>query len=283
MARRTARADPLSGVIAPSVKLIKAGREFKACCPFHNEKTPSFTVNDEKGFYHCFGCGAHGDAIRFLTDAARPAVHGCGQGAGGQGRDGRPRRRPARRASRPERSAGLHDVMAAAQRWFAEQLAGRRGRRGARLSRRSAGSTRRPMRTFGFGFAPDGAQQAEGRAAAASARTSWSRPGMLIRPEEASKDSYDRFRGRLMFPIRDAARPGDRASAGASSATASPNISIRPTRRCSTRAAPSTTSTAPARPVAQGQAADRRRRLYGRHRARPRRDRRGRSRRTAPR
>ena len=48
----------LSGVIGPSVKLIKAGREFKACCPFHNEKTPSFTINDEKGFYHCFGCGA---------------------------------------------------------------------------------------------------------------------------------------------------------------------------------------------------------------------------------
>ena len=58
----------LSAIIAPSVKLIKAGREYKACCPFHQEKTPSFTVNDEKGFYHCFGCGAHGDAIRFLTD-----------------------------------------------------------------------------------------------------------------------------------------------------------------------------------------------------------------------
>lgn len=59
----------LSGVISPSVKLVRSGREWKACCPFHKEKTPSFTVNDEKGFYHCFGCGAHGDAIRFLTDA----------------------------------------------------------------------------------------------------------------------------------------------------------------------------------------------------------------------
>src|SRR6478672_8745025 len=59
----------LSAVIAPSVKLIRAGREWKACCPFHNEKTPSFTINDDKHFYHCFGCGAHGDAIRFLTDA----------------------------------------------------------------------------------------------------------------------------------------------------------------------------------------------------------------------
>ena len=58
----------LSAVITPSVKLLRAGREWKACCPFHNEKPPSFTVNDDKGFYHCFGCGAHGDAIRFLTD-----------------------------------------------------------------------------------------------------------------------------------------------------------------------------------------------------------------------
>src|SRR5260370_35601182 len=58
----------LSALIGRSVKLQRAGREWKACCPFHNEKTPSFTVNDDKGFYHCFGCGAHGDAIRFLTD-----------------------------------------------------------------------------------------------------------------------------------------------------------------------------------------------------------------------
>ena len=58
----------LSSVIMRTTKLQKAGREWKACCPFHNEKTPSFTVSDEKGFYHCFGCGAHGDAIRWMTD-----------------------------------------------------------------------------------------------------------------------------------------------------------------------------------------------------------------------
>lgn len=64
-------ANLLSNVISPSVKLARAGREWKACCPFHNEKTPSFVVNDEKGFYHCFGCGAHGDAIAFLTEARK--------------------------------------------------------------------------------------------------------------------------------------------------------------------------------------------------------------------
>src|SRR5512138_3935549 len=57
-----------SEVVGKRVKLVKKGREHSGLCPFHNEKTPSFTVNDDKGFYHCFGCGAHGDAIRFLTD-----------------------------------------------------------------------------------------------------------------------------------------------------------------------------------------------------------------------
>lgn len=58
----------LSTLIGRTVKLTRAGREWKACCPFHNEKTPSFTINDEKGFWHCFGCSAHGDAIRWMTD-----------------------------------------------------------------------------------------------------------------------------------------------------------------------------------------------------------------------
>src|SRR5690606_17563057 len=58
----------LSDIIGKRMKLTRAGREFKGCCPFHNEKTPSFYVNDQKGFYHCFGCGAHGDAVRFYMD-----------------------------------------------------------------------------------------------------------------------------------------------------------------------------------------------------------------------
>src|SRR5580704_17714982 len=56
---------PLSEVAAKSLRLTRAGREFKACCPFHNEKSPSFYINDDKQFFHCFGCGAHGDVIGF--------------------------------------------------------------------------------------------------------------------------------------------------------------------------------------------------------------------------
>ena len=64
------RAD-VSEVIGKRVEIKKAGKEYKACCPFHNEKTPSFTVSPEKGFYHCFGCGAHGTALGFLMDYER--------------------------------------------------------------------------------------------------------------------------------------------------------------------------------------------------------------------
>jgi DNA primase len=74
---------PISSVIAPHVRLVRAGREWKACCPFHEDRTPSFTVNDDKGFYHCFGCGAHGDLFDFiqaiervgLRQAAERVVH----------------------------------------------------------------------------------------------------------------------------------------------------------------------------------------------------------------
>jgi DNA primase len=63
--------NKLSSVINCDIKLLKSGREYKACCPFHGEKTPSFYVNDEKSFYHCFGCGAHGDVIKWMADYRR--------------------------------------------------------------------------------------------------------------------------------------------------------------------------------------------------------------------
>lgn len=59
----------IADVVGNKVKLTKRGREYTGLCPFHNEKTPSFTVNESKGFYHCFGCGAHGDIIKFEMDA----------------------------------------------------------------------------------------------------------------------------------------------------------------------------------------------------------------------
>ncbi len=116
----------LSALIGRSIKVTKAGREYKACCPFHNEKTPSFTINDEKGFYHCFGCSAHGDAIRWMTDqrglSFMDAVKELADSAGMEVPAADPRA-----AKQAENRAGLHDVMAAAQDWFVQTFQGIEG------------------------------------------------------------------------------------------------------------------------------------------------------------
>jgi DNA primase len=190
----------LSAVIAPSVKLIRAGREFKACCPFHNEKTPSFTVNDDKGFYHCFGCGAHGDAIRFLTDhRGMPFMDAVKELASKAGMDV-PALDP-RAREQAERSATLTDIMDHVAKWYSEQLNGVNGA-GAReyLSRRGIDG---PIAArFGLGLAPDN-RTALKRALGHLGEEKLVDTGMLIQPEDGEKESYDRFRGRLMIPIRD--------------------------------------------------------------------------------
>ena len=191
----------LSSLIQRSTKLQRAGREFKACCPFHKEKTPSFTVNDEKGFYHCFGCGAHGDAIRWLTDnqglAFMDAVKELADAAGMQVPAPDPRAQ-----ERAERAVGLYEVMEAASAWFVEQLEGVEGGAArAYLAERGIGEATR--RKFGFGLAPD----SRGRLKAALQLFGGDKlveTGLLIQPEEEDREPYDRFRGRLMFPIRDA-------------------------------------------------------------------------------
>src|SRR3954471_2217649 len=189
----------LSTLIGRSVKLQKAGREFKACCPFHNEKTPSFTVNDEKGFYHCFGCGAHGDAIRFLTDARGLAFMDAVKELADQAGMEVPAPDP-RAQARAERASGLYEVMEAAAAWFVEQLEGVEGG-AARAYLKERRITEATRRKFGFGLAPD----SRGKLKAALKRFGNEKlveAGLLIAPDEG-KEPYDRFRGRLMFPIRD--------------------------------------------------------------------------------
>jgi DNA primase len=188
----------LSALIGRSIKVTKAGREYKACCPFHNEKTPSFTINDEKGFYHCFGCSAHGDAIRWMTDqsglAFMDAVKELAATAGMEVPAADPQA-----AKQAEARAGLHDVMAAAQDWFVAQYAGLDGAK-ARDYLSKRGLSANTIKDFGFGFAPDS------RGKLREALKSFGDPmlieaGLLILVDD--KEPYDRFRGRLMIPIRD--------------------------------------------------------------------------------
>jgi DNA primase len=188
----------LSAVISPTVKLIRAGREWKACCPFHNEKTPSFTVNDDKGFYHCFGCGAHGDAIRYLTDQrGMPFMDAVKELAAKAGMDV-PAPDP-KAKERADRAASLTDVMGEVAKWYAEQLQGLSGT-DARDYLKQRGIDAATSQRFGLGFAPD-SRSALKRALEKLGEDKLVETGMLIKPEEG--DSYDRFRGRLMFPIRD--------------------------------------------------------------------------------
>lgn len=189
----------LSALIGKSLKLTKAGREFKGCCPFHNEKTPSFYVNDDKGFYHCFGCSAHGDAIRWMTDQqGLPFMDAVKELAASAGME-LPAPDP-RAAERQSRDNTLYDVMTAAAEWFADQLYADAGA-AARDYLRKRGITPPLAKAFGLGLAPD----SRGALKAALARFGESKlieSGLLILVE--GKEPYDRFRGRLMIPIKDA-------------------------------------------------------------------------------
>ncbi|MDB5723376.1 MAG: primase [Novosphingobium sp.] len=189
----------LSGVISRTTPLTKAGREFKACCPFHNEKSPSFTVNDEKGFYHCFGCGAHGDAIRWMTDQRglgfMDAVKELAAEAGMEVPAPDPRA-----AQAAEQRGSLHDVMAATQKWFVENLASPEGAK-AKAYLATRGFDQHTIARFGFGFAPEGRQALPKALPGVEARE-MVEAGLRIVVDD--KEPYDRFRGRLMLPIEDA-------------------------------------------------------------------------------
>ncbi|UZW55541.1 DNA primase [Sphingobium sp. JS3065] len=187
----------LSALIGGSLKLEKAGREFKACCPFHGEKTPSFTINDEKGFYHCFGCGAHGDAIRWLIDhRGLGFIDAVKELADKAGLDV-PAPTP-EVAQRQERAASASDVLGSAARWYAEQLGRSPAIRQWLIDR---GVTLAQAEAFGLGLS--------------SFRTSVTACGApidallavgLLREEQGQAAGLyrDSFRGRLMVPIHDA-------------------------------------------------------------------------------
>jgi DNA primase len=194
----------VSTVVARRVKLSRAGREMKGCCPFHNEKSPSFFVNDDKGFYHCFGCGAHGDVIRFVVEQEGLGFIDAVKSLAAEAGLALPEETPEAR-ERAQAAEGLHDVTGKAATWFAQQLRDTGGTM-ARAYLTNRGILERTAHDFGLGFAPDGRSRL--RAALASAGDAkLIETGLLIQPEAEGTakagDPYDRFRGRLMFPIRD--------------------------------------------------------------------------------
>ena len=192
-----ARVD-IVGVIESRVPLKKAGREWTACCPFHDERTPSFTVSPTKQFYHCFGCGAHGSAVRFLMEYERlefpDAIEELAQTVGltvprEASRDGAPR----------EDKTDLYGLLDAAATWYAEQLPHSEE---AQAYCRQRGLDAAIIDSFRIGWAPagyDGVIKALGHDNRRMELLT--EAGMVANNERGSQ--YDRFRERLMFPILD--------------------------------------------------------------------------------
>lgn len=193
---------PVSEVVSKRVKLKKAGREWKGLSPFQQEKSPSFFVNDEKGFYHDFSSGKHGDIINFVmeTDGCGfpEAVERLAQMAG----VALPAATPDA-AKHEQRRKTLYDVMDLAAKFFAETLVGRDGAR-ARGYLADRGITPAVQLQFGMGFAPDNRfALKEYLGAAGIPVPDMIEAGLLIAGDDIPVP-YDRFRDRVMFPIADA-------------------------------------------------------------------------------
>lgn len=196
-----ARTDIID-LIDARVKLKKQGKNYHACCPFHNEKTPSFTVNGEKQFYHCFGCGAHGNAIDFLMNYDKlefvesveelSAMHNLevpyevGSGPS--------------QIERHQRQS-LYQLMDGLNAFYQQSLT-QQSAESARQYLERRGLSNEVIQHFAIGYAPPGWDNVLKRFGGNSEnRQALTDAGMLVTNDQGR--SYDRFRERVMFPIRD--------------------------------------------------------------------------------
>ena len=198
-----ARVDVVE-VVGERVKLKKAGRNHAGLCPFHQEKSPSFTVSADKQFYHCFGCGAHGNALRFLMEydklrfpeAVEQLAGRLGLEVPREGADD-----PRAQARERKRKEGVNLLELSAS-YFRERLKMPEGE-SARRYLADRGLSPEVQQTFGIGCAPAGweglKRHLSERGIAESVQIEY---GLLVHHEDSGR-TYDRFRDRVMFPIRD--------------------------------------------------------------------------------
>ncbi|MDX1796032.1 MAG: DNA primase [Hydrogenovibrio sp.] len=197
-----ARSDIVQ-VIGQRVPLKKAGATYKACCPFHSEKTPSFNVNPQKQFYHCFGCGASGDALKFLTEYdGLSFVEAVEQLAAMNGMEVPREKLSPKAQAQQEKAKTLYDVTHAVAKYYRQQLKDHPQSEQAKLYLKNRGLTSEIAKTFVIGYAPPGWENlTSGLKADPQLKEQLVESGMLIRKEDGR--TYDRFRNRIMFPIRD--------------------------------------------------------------------------------
>ncbi|MGB5488508.1 MAG: DNA primase [Lysobacterales bacterium] len=188
-----ARSDIVE-LIERRVPLKRAGSEFQACCPFHDEKTPSFTVSPKKQFYHCFGCGAHGSVIGFLMQYEglefRDAVEELARASGLEvPSSGRQQQRP---------DIGLYDILQDCSKFYVEEL---RKHPEAVEYLKGRGLSGEICRDFDIGYAPAGWHELISRLGTDNKKLDLlKQAGML---SEGNRGQYDKFRNRIMFPIHD--------------------------------------------------------------------------------
>jgi DNA primase len=190
----------LAEIVGRRVKLTRRGREYIGLCPFHKEKSPSFNAVEDKGFYHCFGCGAHGDVIGFVMqteslsfpEAVEQLARQAGLDVPQESREER---------ERAAREATLQGAVDAACAFFEKMLHGPEGREArAYLERR--GLDEATIRRFRLGYAPDGRDLLKRALAKQIPETLLIEAGLLRRPEGGG-ETYDYFRDRVIFPIGD--------------------------------------------------------------------------------
>jgi DNA primase len=191
-------------VVGERVQLKKAGRNYAGLCPFHQEKTPSFTVSADKQFYHCFGCGAHGNALRFLMeydklpfpDAVEQLASRLGLEVPREGADD-----PRAQQREKKRKEGVNLLELAAS-FYRERLKMQEGQ-GAQRYLQERGLSSDVVSAYGIGYAPGGwealKQHLSERGIGEPVQIEY---GLLIHREDTGR-TYDRFRDRVMFPIRD--------------------------------------------------------------------------------
>lgn len=189
-------------VIDTRVQLKKAGREYKACCPFHNEKTPSFTVSQTKQFYHCFGCGAHGTAISFLMDyehmdfveAIEELAHRAGLEVPREAGD---------IAQKAAATSPLYELLGKVADYYQQQLREHPQRQQAVDYLKQRGLSGEVAARFHIGYAPPGWENLV-QAFGSDPKTRQALQDLgLVMERENSDGHYDRFRNRIQFPIHD--------------------------------------------------------------------------------
>jgi DNA primase len=195
-----ARADIVE-IVGEQVPLKRAGKDFRALCPFHHEKTPSFYVVPGKGFYKCFGCGESGDVFTFLMKRSGVSFHEAVRELAGRVGVEVPDPRSGRETEEPHRA--LYEALAFADDFYRRGLQAGEGGAGARRYLDSRGIPDAAAERFGLGYAPHGWRLLREEAHRHGIGDEVLLAAGLVKESERGEEPYDRFRDRLTFPIAD--------------------------------------------------------------------------------